>query len=129
MDNISELSAQARALELLGQLDFKSPQVADDLLDARESRAFDREWIRCLSAVQDIEVEGELQTKNVTIDELREWAFKRAYQVSGDAEIAAYVSDDFDLLARALQADYSDPWLAALWQCYRAGQFPCGDLG
>ena len=128
MDNVSEFNAQARALDLLGKTDFSDPNLLDSLLEARESEPFDGEWMRVYSAVQDLEVEGELQTKNVTIDELREWAFKRAYGISGHAEIAACVSDDFELLARALQADTSDEWLGALWQTYRAGRFPCGDL-
>lgn len=128
MDNVSEFSAQARALDLLGKVDFSDPDLAVDLLDAREGEPFDGEWMRCYSAVQDAEVEGELQTKNVTIDELREWAFKRAHGLSGHAEVAASVSDDLELLARALQAAYSDEWLGALWQTYREGRFPCGDL-
>ncbi len=128
MDKVSEFNAQARALDLLGRVDFSKPAATDDLLDARDGQPFDGEWMRCYSAVQDVEVEGELQTKNVTIDELREWAFKRAYGLSGHAELAAYVADDFELIARALQADYSDEWLGALWQSYRAGRFPCGDI-
>ena len=62
------------------------------------------------------------------IDELREWAFKRALVISSHADIAASVSDDFELIARALQVDWSDEWLAALWLEYRAGRFPCGEL-
>ena len=128
MDNVSAFSAQVRALDLLGQMDFSDANLADDLLDERERDPFDGEWMRVYSAVQDAEVEGELQTKNVTIDELREWAFRRAYDISSHAEIAAYVADDFELIARALQADYSDEWLGALWQTYRAGRFPIGEL-
>ena len=128
MDKVSEFNTQARALHLLGQIDFSKPNVADDLLDARDSQVFDEQWMRVYSAIQDIEVEGERQTKNVMIDELREWAFKRAYDISSHAELAAAVSDDFEVLARALQADYSDQWLGALWLEYRAGRFPCGDL-
>ena len=128
MDNVSEFNLQARALDLLSEVDFSDADFTDAMLDARDGEPFDREWMRCYSAVQDAEVEVELQTKNVIIDELREWAFKRAYSISGNAEFAACVSDDFDLLARALQADYSDAWLGALWQFYREGRFPCGDL-
>lgn len=128
MDNVSEFNAQARALDLLGKEDFSKPDHINDLLDARDSQTFDSEWMRVYSAVQDIEVGGELQTKNIVIDELREWAFKRAHGISGNAEIAACVSDDFEILARALQANYSDEWLGALWQQYREGRFPCGDL-
>ena len=128
MDNISELNAQARALNLLFNVDF-SGDNADDLLEARESEPFDSEWMRCYVAVQDAEVEAELQKVNVVIDDLREWAFKRAHGISGNAEIAGYVADDFELIARALQADWNDEWLAALWQEYRAGRFPCGELG
>ena len=61
MDKVSEFNTQARALDLLGQIDFSKPDVADDLLDARDSQVFDEQWMRVYSAVQDIEVEGELQ--------------------------------------------------------------------
>ena len=128
MDKVSEFNAQARALDLLGKTDFSDPDLADDLLDNRDGDPFDTQWLRVYSAVQDIEVEGELQTKNVAIDELREWAFKRAHGISGNAEIAACVSDDFELIARALQIEYSDEWLGLLWQSYRKGYFPCGEL-
>lgn len=128
MDNVSEFNAQARALNLLGKVDFSAPGLADDLLDARDNQHFDEQWMRVYSAVQDTEVEGELQTKNAMIDELREWAFKHAHGVSGNAEIAGYVADDFEILARALQANYSDEWLGVLWQEYREGRFPCGEL-
>ena len=127
MDNISELSAQVRALNLLSHVDF-SGDNADDLLEARESDPFDSEWMRCYGAIQDAEVEAELQKTNVIIDDLREWTFKQAHGISGNAEIAGYVADDFELIARALQADWSDEWLGALWQEYRAGRFPCGEL-
>ena len=128
MDNISEFCAQARALDLLGKVDFSDADLADDLLDERDSDPFDSEWMRAYAAVQDAEVEAELQKTNVAIDDLREWAFKTAHGVSGNAEIAAYVADDFELIARALQANWSDEWLGALWQEYRVGRFPCGDL-
>ncbi len=128
MDKVSKFNAQACALDLLGALHFSDPKIANQMLNARDSQIFDAEWMRVYSAVQDIEVEGERQTKNVMIDELCEWAFKRALAISSHADVAACVADDFDLLARALQADYSDEWLGALWQEYRAGRFPCGDL-
>ena len=96
------------------------------LLDSRDAQPFDDEWVRVHKAV---EHEKRASSLNIQIvDEIRELAFKKEYQNTGNGEIAGYVSDDFDLLARAIAVGYSDPWLELLWNEYHAGRFPHGDL-
>jgi hypothetical protein len=96
------------------------------LLDSRDAQPFDDEWVRVHKA---IEQEKRGSSLNTAIeDEIRELAFKKAYQNTGNGEIAGYVSDDFDLLARAIAVGYSDPWLELLLDEYQSGRFPHGDL-
>jgi hypothetical protein len=42
--------------------------------------------------------------------------------------MSAYVSDDFGLLAGAIEQDIQDRWLVALWRAYFEGAFPAGEL-
>ena len=117
--------------QLLTELSLLSDVAQSDdeqcaLLDSRDAQPFDDEWVRVHKA---IEQEKRASSLNTAIeDEIRELAFKKAYQNTGNGEIAGYVSDDFDLLARAIAVGYFDPWLNLLWNEYQAGRFPHGDL-
>ena len=112
-----------RALDLLSGL-APNPGEYDRVLAQREEPAFDAEWLRVYAAVQDLEVEGEIQKTNVVIDELSESAYRRVQQLTGNAELAGAVSDDFDLIARAIQVGYADEFLDELWEEYEAGRLP-----
>ncbi len=55
-------------------------------------------------------------------------AVYRGTETAGFTELAPAISDDFDLIARALSIGFSDPWLNALFLSYSTGEFPCGHL-
>ena len=46
------------------------------------------------------------------------------FTVEDEHEIASYVSDDLDLIARGEALGLSHPLLAWLWESYEKGQFP-----
>ena len=121
MRNLKQLQSQIRDLDLLGEV---APAQIAELLEAREGRAFESEWLRVSSAVGDLEVEGEIQKTNVVIDEISEGVYRRALELTHNAELAGAVSDDFDLLARALQVGLEDEFLDELWEEYEAGRLP-----
>ena len=121
MPTLQELQSEIRDLELLGEV---APDQCQALLEERDEPGFDGEWMRVYTAVQDSEVEGEIQKSNVLIDEIRESTYTRAFQLTRNAELAGAVSDDFDLIARAVQIGYEDPWLDEMWEEYEAGRFP-----
>lgn len=121
MRSLQQLQSQIRDLDLLSEV---APEQADELMEAREQPGFDAEWLRVYTAVQDLEVEGEVQKTNVIIDEIRESTYTRAFQLTRHAELAGAVSDDFDLIARALHIEYEDEFLDEMWEEYEAGRFP-----
>lgn len=121
MPTLQELQSEIRDLELLSEV---APAEINELLEQRDEPAFDAEWMRVYTTVQDLEVEGEVQKANVVIDEIRESTFRRVFQLTRNPEVAGAVSDDFDLIARAVQIGLEDEWLDEMWEEYEAGRFP-----
>ncbi|BDM22770.1 MULTISPECIES: hypothetical protein [Pseudomonas] len=93
------------------------------LLDRREQPAFDDAWGSVFQTLHIMSYQNPMAEAEVT--SLREFAFKAMLQLTQDAEVAAYVSDDIgliaDALAKALMSTYCDQLLAS----YKAGRFPC----
>ena len=59
------------------------------------------------------------------INMLREQAFKRAFELTSNDDLAAAVSDDIDMIARSLLADRHDQWpITYLWRSYCDAIFP-----
>ena len=121
MPTLPQLQIAVRELDLLSEV---APDQIEALLDQRDQPGFDAEWMRVYTAVQDAEVEGEVQKTNVAIDEIRESTYRRALQLTHNAELAGAVSDDFDLMARALQVEFGDAFLDEMWESYEAGGLP-----
>lgn len=121
MPTLQELQAEIRDLDLFSVV---TPAECDELLEERDEPIFDAQWMRVFVAVQDAEVEGEVQKINVIIDEIREAVYARAFQLTNNAELAATVADDFDLIARAVQIGYEDEFLDEMWEEYEAGRLP-----
>jgi hypothetical protein len=123
---LQEFKKQVDELDLLSQV-AQSEDEQNNLLNRRDAQPFDGEWVRVQKAVEQTGKNGEADI--TVVDEIRELTFKKAYQRTGNGEIAGYVSDDFELLSLAIEADYSDEWLDLLWREYQMGRFPHGDMG
>lgn len=97
----------------------------DSLLDQRDLPEFEDKWIQ---ASEEIESEwkdfGEAETVNPKIDEIRELAFKKCYEYAGTPEICGYVSDDFELFAKASVLSAEIPFLEDMMNIYRSGKIP-----
>lgn len=98
---------------------------ADAILDERDD-SFDDEWIRAAEALQsawDRYPKAGRETPDV--DSVREAAFKRTFDGSGGHhELAAIVSDDFDLICRRALIGLDLPFVSTLQQAYDAQQVP-----
>jgi hypothetical protein len=118
----------------ISEIRFMDYQVFDDedfdnLLDLREKPDFEAEWLRVYEEIEEQQKMREIASDvKVLIDTICEMAFKRAYSLTKNSEIAGYVSDDFELLAKAAVLNYQDSWLSALLLSYQNGQFPCSKL-
>jgi len=97
----------------------------DDVLDERDAESFDAEWTRVFKEVESRLKGLEIDQKGFdAIDLIRELSYKKAYSATGESELAGYVSDDFELISKAILVGYDEPWLTRLVQCYVSGEFP-----
>jgi hypothetical protein len=95
-------------------------------LDARDADpSFEGEWLRISN-----EVSRRWPTANQSaessslVEDIRRESFFSVSRSTGQHEIASYVSDDFDLLARARLLGIVAPMLAEMWTVYERGEFP-----
>jgi hypothetical protein len=98
----------------------------DAVVNAQDaSPAYEAEWLRLKEAVDRA---WEQAAPSAVIRQLAEriqkHVFLKVSEVSGHPEIAAYVSDDFDLIVRGRVAGLKDAFLERLWSAYQAGQLP-----
>lgn len=97
----------------------------DAALEARDASPFDREWMRVFRLLESHAIEAE---SGSAVERIRERAFKLCFAATENPELSGYVSDDFDLLARALSVGVEDEWLTSLFSEYLEGRFPTGTL-
>ncbi|MCR4468373.1 hypothetical protein [Burkholderia sp. SCN-KJ] len=106
-----------------GFFDFLGNVDCDRALASREAEPFDAGWMAAFDAIDGNP--GAVLDKPA-VDALREKAFRLAFRASGNADIAACVSDDIELIARSRLSGRTDGWPSrVLWDAYRNGRFPC----
>jgi len=97
----------------------------DEILASREDEEFERELNRVLTLVDkewgDRDANDEYEEM---IDEIREHSFQIASQATDEHELAGYIADDFELFARAIALELTDPFLESLWEAYENGEIP-----
>ncbi len=116
------------------------PDDEDELiawLDARDvplpglekRNGFELEWLRVFSLVKEQEKIVPLdEAELAALTEVRKAAFLHVIRLTGNDDLAASVSDDFDLILRAARVGIHDEWLDKLRAEYEAGRFPNGAL-
>ncbi len=115
-------------IEALSAIDFDELDV-DELLDNRDSKVFDTEWVRVYKAIESLKNEGNYTAEEVQANSsIRETVFMKIYGLSKDGDLAAYISDDFGLISDAELLGYEDGWLDKLIACYRKKIIPQGRL-
>jgi hypothetical protein len=98
----------------------------DAAVDARDRDGeFDLAWVRACDQVdrlwQAAQVEPEVRA---VAEDIRREGFLAVSRATGQHEIASYVSDDLDLIARGRLVGLRDPFLDRLWYDYERGEFP-----
>ena len=119
-DPLTNLQTLVDSERFLANIDLGS---LDEMLDARDEALFESEWIRVEELVQQHSNEA-----SPAVDAMRESAYKRAYAITQSPDACGYISDDFGLIADAVCAGVSDPWLSALVASYACGRLPHGEL-
>lgn len=103
---------------------FKDCDI-DELLDMRDDKEFDSEWIRVYNVLNKAKIEHYEKKK---IDQIREKSFLKVYDLLQSSDIASCVSDDFEIICKAYVTCYDDVWIHSLIMSYINGKFPCGRL-
>lgn len=104
---------------------FEHSEDIDELLDLREEDTFDSKWMNIFSKIQKAEFTEEIQQY---INQIREVAFMKTYQITNSSDISAYVSDDFELIAKCYVIGIDDTWMNGFILSYANGKFPCGTI-
>ncbi|NQU23182.1 MAG: hypothetical protein HQ567_18035 [Candidatus Nealsonbacteria bacterium] len=98
-------------------------------LDKREQPSFEQDWLDAFNFIEaGIQANPLSEDESKLIDAVREIAYKRTYAHTEDPDLCAYVSDDFELVGKALALSLEDTWANALWLSYKSEVFPCGKL-
>ncbi len=97
----------------------------DELLDLRDEDKFDKKWVDVYHQIEN--QKDKIKNKKL-IDDIRKEAFLKAYSLFKSSDLASYVSDDFELISKALEIGYHNKWLNGLFQCYLSNIFPCGEI-
>ncbi|VWD63438.1 hypothetical protein BLA50215_07711 [Burkholderia lata] len=106
-----------------GFFDFLGDLDCDQALDCRDAEAFDAQW---MASFDEIDGDPGTAVDRPAVDALTEKAFKLAFGASGNAGVAACVSDDIELIARSRLSGCADGWpTRSLWNAYGSGRFPC----
>lgn len=94
---------------------------ADDLLARRDEAPFDTAWAQAFEQAKGLPAAA---VDEPELERLREAAFKAVYDSTANADLAAYVSDDFDLVGRFLCAGLDSPVAASLPEAYARNEVP-----
>jgi hypothetical protein len=124
---MSNLESLKTLLESNQILSFKNldEETINQMLDSRDSKDFEGDWLRVFRAIELREKLKPLQNKDLAeIKTIREIAYKRTFSATNHPELASYVADDFGLICKSLFLDFSDEWLNSLFLCYLHGIFP-----
>jgi len=106
-----------------GFFDFLGDIDCDRVLASRDAQLFDVRW---MTAFDEVDGDPGAALDKPAVDALREKAFRLAFRASGNADIAACVSGDIELIARSRLSGRTDGWpIHILWDAYRNGRFPC----
>ncbi|WP_230938240.1 hypothetical protein [Burkholderia territorii] len=106
-----------------GFFDFLGDVDCERALTRREAEPFDVCW---MTAFDEIDGDPGAALDKPAMDALREKAFRLAFRASGNADIAACVSGDIELIARSRLSGRTDGWpTRVLWDAYTNGRFPC----
>lgn len=100
---------------LLKELDSES------YLAYRDRADFDTEWI---GAYQKLQRDSLTEAEQAQITEWSRLAFTQVMQDSGDSDLAAYVSDDIDMIFTAFILEVEDHFINRLIEDYSAERLP-----
>ncbi len=108
---------------MIERIEFDPESSVEDILDARDSEDFASQWMRVYASIDSqkrmiSQIQSEYSTK------IRELAYLRAYARWKSPDLAAYISDDFGLIADTAALGVYEPWVEAMLEKYKEGKIP-----
>lgn len=96
-----------------------------DALDKRYSEPFESKWLEVFGFLD----KGKYDHTDIKyIDKIRELSFLKAYRNSKSDDLAALISDDFEIIPKAFIIRCNNPWLNSVANSYLNNIFPCGNI-
>ena len=119
MNELNDIYAKVSAPSFF---DFLKNLEVDEALDVRDEDPFDSQWIDNFNRLE----KEIFDKKDIEfINKIRECVFKEYFKATGNHEISARISDDFELIAKDLALNNKDSWpVNYLWGSYQNGVFP-----
>jgi hypothetical protein len=120
MNSLQELKSLLLQERVLNFSNLNEGAIAE-MLDNRDSEEFESDWLRVFQLIGQRQF---TESASELISEIREEAYKKTFSSTQHSELASYVADDFELIAKSLLSEFNDEWLNALLLAYLQGQFP-----
>lgn len=125
MDKVSKLLDKMKQRSIIPKLSLEQEEI-DAALDERDAPDFAESWMSAFRQVG--AMKGCTQDAEPRITQLREMAYVQAYERWQSPDLAAYISDDFGLIADSLALNTDNAWLNGLLHAYLTLRFPHGNI-
>ena len=94
-----------------------------DYLDYRDTSPFDKKWVKSYEYVNSMKPDNDENFANEE-KSLREKVFKNVASMTGNYELAEYISDDAGLIYSDNYFNTNDDFIKELYSCYKLGKLP-----
>lgn len=105
--------------------EYKDEEAIVACLDRRDSEPFDSEWIRVDKIVSERVLHGaERESIEALAGKYRKLFFDKVIRVTGSSDLAAYVSEDIELILAAIGASVSEEFVFLMLDSYKKNNVP-----
>ncbi|WP_160690393.1 hypothetical protein [Clostridium sp. C2-6-12] len=113
--------------EIVIKLGSLNEEAIYEILNSRETEPFDSNWVKAYETLQQqLENLNENEKKELDefLEEIRKEAFIKTMKDSQSSDLAAYVSDDFEMIGAALINEFTNSFIDSLLNIYASGIVP-----
>jgi hypothetical protein len=113
--------------EIIIKLGSLNEEAIYEILDSRETEPFDSNWVGAYEVLkQQLENFNENEKKELDefLEEIRKEAFIKTMKAFQSSDLAAYVSDDFEMIGKALIIEFTNSFIDSLLNIYDSGIVP-----
>ncbi|MEM7455579.1 MAG: hypothetical protein AAF456_14595 [Planctomycetota bacterium] len=97
----------------------------DAILDARDDKDFSKEWMRSYNAINAAWSQFDAAAKcDGQLEDIRRESFLLVSNATNQHELASYVSDDFEVIAKTAATNTADSFVLSLWSAYTKQTVP-----